>query len=95
MSPLMLSWSEMTCKLMLHSTSVQEALGASSMPPKKRRWGADYGLPPAKPQPDPSLEASASAALSKAEVGLFLGAVPHHKLALEPGGPNVKRLQLS
>ena len=73
---------------------MQEALNASSMPPKKRRWGADYGLPPAKPQPDPLLEASAPAAPIKAEVSLILGATANLELALDPEGADVSGLRL-
>ena len=90
----MLSWSKITCQLIFCAKSVQDALGVSSVPPKKRRWGADYGLPPAKPQPDPSLEASAPAALIKAEVLLVLGATPNIELALEAEGADVSHLRL-
>ena len=34
----------------------QEALEDSAMPPKKRRWGPEYGLKAARPQPVPEPE---------------------------------------
>lgn len=34
----------------------QEAMENSAMPPKKRRWGPDYGLKAARPHPVPAPE---------------------------------------
>ena len=46
----------------------QEAPDIRTMPPKKRRWGPDYGPVPAKPQPAPVAESSAQAAPNEAVV---------------------------
>ena len=46
----------------------QEAPDISTMPPKKRRWGPDYGHVPVKPQPAPVADILAQAAPSEAAV---------------------------
>ncbi len=46
----------------------QEAMDNSAMPPKKRRWGPDYELKAAKPQPVPEPQPASPMAIDT-EVG--------------------------